>query len=810
MADHIARAFHVPETPFTTRPTLQGTFGMVSSTHWLASQCAMAVLEDGGNAFDAAVAAGFVLHVVEPHLNGPAGEVPILLAPAGGAARVLCGQGPAPAGATAAHYRSLGLDLVPGTGPLAAAVPGAFDAWMLLLRDHGTKPLADVLKYAIGYAEDGHPPVERVGETVEGVRALFESEWHSSAEVYLPGGRAPCPGRLLRNPALARTWRRLLEESASTRASVNGDGRVRQIEAARRVWREGFVAEALVAQAHRPTLDTSGEHHTGTLAAADLAGWSATYEDPVTYDWNGWTVCKAGGWSQGPAFLQQLALLPDELPPYGSAEYVHLLVEGCKLAMADREAWYGDAAQVPLAELLSDDYNAARRALVGAEASYELRPGSPGGRPPRIAREALRARGSDTDVRAVGAGEPTVAANGATRGDTCHLDLVDRWGNMVAATPSGGWLQSNPVVPELGFPLGTRLQMAWLEEGLPNTLTPGRRPVRHCRPPWRCATAYRCWRSARPAGTSRTSGSCTSSSPSPSARASAAASVSRARSTPRTGTTTPSRARSTHGRPGPAASRSRRGPTGRWWRGCGGADTGSRSAAPGRRGGCARSPATRGPGSCPPPPIRAGCRGTRWGADAGRPSTSPRCRPVLGPRSSIVSGACFAGRMIEGLLAEFLEDRSSHVEEAVRKAAAVEIMPRFRQLAAHEVLEKSGPHDLVTVADRRAEEFLTQALTELLPGSAVVGEEAVAADPSVYDALGGDAPVWIVDPVDGTRQFVRGEEGFCTLVALAHRGEVLASWTYGAALDVMAVAVRGRGATFNGAAIRSGRSRPAR
>lgn len=164
--------------------------------------------------------------------------------------------------------------------------------------------------------------------------------------------------------------------------------------------------------------------------------------------------------------------------------------------------------------------------------------------------------------------------------------------------------------------------------------------------------------------------------------------------------------------------------------------------------------------------------------------------------------------MIEGLLAEFLEDRSSHVEEAVRKAAAVEILPRFRQLAAHEVLEKSGPHDLVTVADRRAEEFLTQALTDLLPGSAVVGEEAVAADPSVYDALRGDAPVWIVDPVDGTRQFVRGEEGFCTLVALAYQGEVLASWTYGAALDVMAVAVRGRGATCNGAAIRSGAPAP--
>ncbi|MGW2558760.1 gamma-glutamyltransferase family protein [Streptomyces sp. NPDC001514] len=459
---------------FTTRPTLQGTFGMVSSTHWLASQSAMAVLEDGGNAFDAAVAAGFVLHVVEPHLNGPAGEVPIVLAPAGGEVRVLCGQGPAPAGATIEHYRALGLDLVPGTGPLAAAVPGAFDAWMVLLRDHGTKTLAEVLRYAIGYAEDGHAPVEGVGRTVETVRALFETEWTSSAEVYLPGGRAPRPGELLRNPALAATWRRLVEEA--------GDGeRAEQIERARAVWREGFVAEALVRQSGIPTMDTSGTRHTGTLTRADLAGWSATYEAPVTYDWRGWTVCKAGGWSQGPAFLQQLALLPPELPAYGSAEYVHLLVEGCKLAMADREAWYGDAAEVPVEALLSEPYNAERRALIGAKASYELRPGAPGGRVPVLAAHALAVAAGEPGfgapgVRAAGAGEPTVADDGGTRGDTCHLDVVDRWGNMVAATPSGGWLQSNPVVPELGFPLGTRLQMAWLDPGLPNSLTPGRRP----------------------------------------------------------------------------------------------------------------------------------------------------------------------------------------------------------------------------------------------------------------------------------------------------------------------------------------------
>ncbi|CUW32304.1 gamma-glutamyltransferase family protein [Streptomyces reticuli] len=466
---------------FTTRPTLHGTFGMVSSTHWLASQSAMAVLEDGGNAFDAAVAGAFVLHVVEPHLNGPAGEVPMLLAPAGGAVRVLCGQGVAPAGATAAHYRGLGLDLVPGTGPLAAAVPGAFDAWLLLLRDHGTKPLDDVLGYAIGYAEHGHAPVENVGLTVESVRRLFETEWTSSAEVYLPGGRAPRPGTLLRNPALAATWRRLLAETAHAR------GREARIDAAREVWRSGFIAEALVRQSRRPTLDTSGERHTGTLTEADLAGWSATYETPVTYDWNGWTVCKAGPWSQGPVLLQQLALLPPELPPYGSADYVHLLIEGCKLAMADREAWYGDAADVPLADLLSDDYNAARRSLVGEKADHELRPGSPGGRVPRLPAPARTRVPAGTGPRfdPMGAGEPTVAmppgepeiaADGATRGDTCHLDVVDRWGNMIAATPSGGWLQSNPVVPELGFPLGTRLQMAWLDEGLPNTLTPGRRP----------------------------------------------------------------------------------------------------------------------------------------------------------------------------------------------------------------------------------------------------------------------------------------------------------------------------------------------
>ncbi|MFC1409548.1 gamma-glutamyltransferase family protein [Streptacidiphilus sp. N1-12] len=440
---------------------------MVSSTHWLASQSAMAVLEGGGNAYDAAVAAGFVLHVVEPHLNGPGGEVPVILAPAGGEVRVLSGQGPAPAGATIARYRSLGLDLVPGTGPLAAAIPGAFDAWMVLLRDYGTKSLADVLAYAIGYAEDGHPLLPAVGATVETVRELFETEWTSSAELYLP---LPEPGALFRNPALAATWRTLLRETA-------GLSREAGIEQARRIWREGFIAEAVVDFAARPAMDSSGERHASTLTAADLAGYEARYEAPATYDWNGWTLCKAGPWSQGPSFLQQLALLPEGFD-YSSADSLHTLVEGTKLAMADREAWYGDTAGVPLADLLSRAYNDERRALIGPKASYELRPGSPGGRTPRL---PDRPFGQDGAVEpsagtTAGAGEPTVRFDGLTRGDTCHLDIVDRWGNMVAATPSGGWLQSNPVIPSLGFPLGTRLQMAWLQPDLPNSLTPGRRP----------------------------------------------------------------------------------------------------------------------------------------------------------------------------------------------------------------------------------------------------------------------------------------------------------------------------------------------
>jgi gamma-glutamyltranspeptidase / glutathione hydrolase len=452
---------------FATRPELRGSFGVVSSTHWLASATGMAVLERGGNAFDAAVAAGFALQVVEPHLNGPGGEVPILAAPAGsGRVLVVNGQGPVPRAATIERFGELGLDLVPGTGLLPACVPGAFGAWMRLLGDHGTLRPRDVLQPAVELAEAGFPALPRIGAAIRSVERMFRDEWSSSAEVWLADG-VPAAGGRLRNPALAATWRRLLAEAEA--ASADRDG---QIEAALAAFYEGFVAEAIDSfLAAAKVLDVSGRRHGGLLDGDDLAGWRASVEAPVAVEHHGWTVCKTGPWGQGPVLLQQLRLLePVDLAGMGlgGAAYVHVVTECAKLAFADREAWYGDpdAVDVPLDGLLDRDYADARRALVEERASLELRPGSPAGRAPRLPsiHHHLQA-----DEVLTGSGEPTF-------GDTCHIDVADRHGNLVAATPSGGWLQSSPTVPGLGFCLGTRAQMVWLEEGLASSLRPGARP----------------------------------------------------------------------------------------------------------------------------------------------------------------------------------------------------------------------------------------------------------------------------------------------------------------------------------------------
>ena len=477
---------NINPNPFTTRPEIDGTFGVVTSTHWIATAVGMATLEKGGNAFDAAVATAFTLQVVEPHLNGPGGDVPVILSDVRkGKVEVICGQGPAPAKATIAHYRGLGLDMVPGTGLLAACVPGMFDTWMTLLRDYGTVRLADVLAPAIAYATHGHPLVERASATIATVEELFRKYWPTSAAVYLPGGKVPATGTLFTNKTLAETYARVLREAESA-----GGDRVKQIEKARLTWAEGFVAEAIDHFCRtQAVMDTSGEPHGGVLTGDDMAGWEAHIEAPLSYDYGRYTVCKPGPWAQGPVMLQQLALLKgfgfDDADPT-SADFVHLLVECSKLAYADREKFYGDPdfAEVPMATLLSDAYNDDRRKLVSDQASLELRPGSVEGfgavvklRREEGQRRAVGGMGAgEPTVGRLGAGEPTVGRLGEVRGDTVHFDIVDQAGNMISATPSGGWLQSSPVIPELGFGLGTRAQMFWLEEGHPAALAPGKRP----------------------------------------------------------------------------------------------------------------------------------------------------------------------------------------------------------------------------------------------------------------------------------------------------------------------------------------------
>jgi gamma-glutamyltranspeptidase/glutathione hydrolase len=411
---------------------------MAASTHWLASQAGMAVLERGGNAFDAAVATGFVLQVVEPHLNGPGGEVPaVFWSSERGEPLALCGQGVAPAAATIERFHELGHVLVPGTGLLAACVPGAFGGWLLLLREFGTWRLADVLEPAIGYAEHGYPLHERIRQTIELNEEVLRG-WPASAALYLP---VPEAGALFRNPLLAATYRRIVDES-------RGGSREDEIERARLAFYEGFVAQEI---------DRFSAAEAGLLTGADLASWEATIEPVVTFDYRGLTVCKTQPWAAGAIGLQQLALLEGfDVAELSEAELVHVVTECAKLAFADRDALYGDTGEVPLDVLLSVEYNAERRALVGDEASEEYSPGL--GRLPRVHDLAATA----------GSGEPG-------RG-TVHLDVADRFGNMISATPSGGWLQSSPVIPQLGWPLGTRAQMFWLEEGLPSSLRPGSRP----------------------------------------------------------------------------------------------------------------------------------------------------------------------------------------------------------------------------------------------------------------------------------------------------------------------------------------------
>ena len=443
---------------FTTRPVFMGRHGVVTAGHYLAAEAGARMLDKGGNAIDAGVAAGLALNVLEPQSNGIGGEVPILIYSARQKrAYAINGQGYAPKAATIAWFRSREIEIIPGDGFLPATVPGAFGSWTTALEQFGRLRLKDVLEPTIELAEEGFPVYPGLRGSLTNLKEKFENEWPSSARAYLPNGRVPEVGEILANPDWAETFKGTVD--AELRNSHLG--REAGIAAGRDYFYKGPVAEKIVAfQRDTKVSDASGQCNAGLLAEADFHEYTTKVESPVTFNYRGYDVHKCNTWCQGPVFLQQLALLEGyDLGGFehNSADYVHTVVEASKLAFADREQYYGDPdfVEVPLDRLLSKEYAAARRELIDASsASLELRPGdAPASRPTH----------AEADPRVY-------------TGDTTHADAVDHEGNLFAATPSGGWIPSSPVIEGLGFPLGTRGQMFYLDPDHANALAPRKRP----------------------------------------------------------------------------------------------------------------------------------------------------------------------------------------------------------------------------------------------------------------------------------------------------------------------------------------------
>jgi gamma-glutamyltranspeptidase/glutathione hydrolase len=449
----------------TTRPVISGTQGVVSTGHPLVSMASMRMLLAGGNAFDAAVAAGFAAAVVEPTASYTlCGECVALVHDARTReTHALSGQGVAPALATLAVMRSRGLDCIPtGPGPdahLSFTVPGAVDAYLTLLETHGTKTVSEVLAPAVHLAERGFPMYEYMHRmlTIPETRSQFDVYPPGGTAVFYPGGRVPEVGDLLVQPALAGTLRRLIEADAQSRGH-----RAAGIAAARERFYRGDVAAAI---------GVYSERLGGLLRASDLAGYRAQLEPPLRMAFAGREILGQAAWTQGPVLMQALGMLASHdirAMAHNSARYIHVVTEAFKLAFADRERFYGDAP-VPIADLLSPGYARERAALIRMDRAM---PGAPPPGDPR------RRDGAGPGASPA-AGTRPAAATGAVvdaPDGTTHIAAIDGDGNMICLTPSGGVFRKSAFSPELGCTLSTRSEMFALEDGHPNALAPGKRP----------------------------------------------------------------------------------------------------------------------------------------------------------------------------------------------------------------------------------------------------------------------------------------------------------------------------------------------
>jgi gamma-glutamyltranspeptidase/glutathione hydrolase len=418
--------------PRATRSVVLARNGLIATSQPLASAAGLRVLQEGGNAVDAAITAAAVLAVVEPTMNGVGGDLFALVYDAKSkSVHALNASGRAPQRATPEEFRRRGLDAIPYRGVLSASVPGIVDGWSELLARYGTIKFDRALAPAIGYARDGYAVSEIIANQWKDVEPILARD-PAAAATFLPGGHSPAAGDVFRNPHLAAT----LEQIAS---------------GGRDAFYKGAIAKAIADDMRR---------RDGLITEADLAATKADWIEPLSTNYRGYDVLELPPNTQGVVALEMLNILEGfdiKSMRHNSAEYLHLLVEAKRMAFADRDAWLADARSVPpdvLKRMLSKEYAAERRRQFNPEHAAEA-----------YAPMALAGSAQVPE-------EPPQA-----RGDTIYMTVADREGNVVSLIQSlFEAFGSGIVAGDTGIVLHNRGALFTLQAGHPNLIAPGKRP----------------------------------------------------------------------------------------------------------------------------------------------------------------------------------------------------------------------------------------------------------------------------------------------------------------------------------------------
>jgi gamma-glutamyltranspeptidase/glutathione hydrolase len=436
------------------RPTIMGTRHMVAACQYLAAEAGFRILEAGGNAIDAGVAAGISLGVVQPEYVNFAGVAPIIIySAADDRVFTIPGLGTWPKAIARDHFKRHYAGKIP-QGILRTVVPAAPDAWITALERFGTMSFGDVAQSAIGFARDGFPVYPLMSEIITEHEAEYRM-FPSNVALYLPKGRPPRTGEIFVQKELAATMQYMVDQESAARHR----GRAAGLAAARDAFYRGDIAQAIV---------KFQQENGGFLSADDLAGYRSGFDEPVEASFGDIRLYACGPWCQGPSLLQALNLLDAaELHKLGhnSTGYLHHITEAVKLSFADREAYFGDPriTDVPIDALLSRDYARQRREMIRPDRAWPEMP--PAGDPRKLAAERAHPGAALVPERAFSAPEI----------DTSHVSVIDRHGNVFAATPSDGSYNA-PVIPELGIIPSPRGSQNWGDPDHPSGVAPGKRP----------------------------------------------------------------------------------------------------------------------------------------------------------------------------------------------------------------------------------------------------------------------------------------------------------------------------------------------